>query len=139
MKHTISYAKPEALFDRVYISADEAFLDDGWLLLRLPLFADIALHVKENENGHRIELTMPGAQKDDISLHMENGGLAIGVEGPGDGRPGDGGPGAMRHGDQLVCSVFLACAEKAVLYVRKENGQVTISVPKKPSDAAWTV
>lgn len=118
--------------DRLFNMMDD-FFNDSWLPGRSLLSDTFKVDVKENENDYTIEADLPGVQKEQINLELNEGRLTIAVvrnEEIEEEKKGY--IHKERRHSSMQRSVYLADADNEGVNAKLNDGVLTISIPKKP-------
>ncbi len=118
--------------DRLFNMMDD-FFNDSWLPGRSLLSDTFKVDVKENENDYTIEADLPGVQKEQINLELNEGRLTIAVvrnEEVEEEKKGY--IHKERRHSSMQRSVYLADADNEGVNAKLNDGVLTVSIPKKP-------
>ena len=108
------------------------FFSDAWPFGRSFLSDTFKMDVQESDGAYTIEAEMPGIQKEEIRLSMDDGRLTIGVERNGDvKKDSDSFVHRERHYSSMQRSVYLAEVGDEDIDAALTNGILKISIPKK--------
>ncbi|MGI6249394.1 MAG: Hsp20/alpha crystallin family protein [Acutalibacteraceae bacterium] len=118
-------------FNDFYNMLDD-FFTDGWGPRRNLACDSFKIDVQEDDKGYTIEAELPGVKKDEISINLNDGRLLISVvrdENVEEEKKN------YVHKERRYCSmqrsILLGDADTEQIKAKLENGELTISVPKK--------
>lgn len=118
-------------FDDFYNVLDD-FFNDGWGLRRSLANDTFKVDVKEDEKSYSIEAELPGIDKDEVDISLDDGRLQISVTRE-DKIEED--KKNYIHRERRYCSmqrsIYLADADGSQVKAKLENGELKIDVPKK--------
>lgn len=109
----------------------ENFFTDPWFQMR-NVYDTFKVDVQERDKDYYIEAEMPGIQKKDVTLELNEGRLAIGVnreEGTDDEKRNY--IHRERHYSSLQRTIYLPDAKTEGITARMDNGVLSITVPKE--------
>jgi HSP20 family protein len=111
------------------------FFTDGWPARR-SLFCDtFKIDVSEDDKNYIIEAELPGVKKDEIGITIDDGKLNISVT--RDEKVEEDKKNYL-HRERRYCSmqrsIYLADADSAGIHAKLDNGELTVTVPKKKND-----
>ena len=108
------------------------FFSDAWPSRRSLAADTFKIDVQDNENEYMIEAEMPGIQKTDIKLSLDDGKLNISVVKEESKEEEEKN---YIHRERRCCSmsrnIFLADADAEGIKAKLEDGILRVSVPKK--------
>jgi HSP20 family protein len=118
-------------FEDFYNMLDD-FFTDGWGIRRSLASDTFKVDVKEDDKSYTIEAELPGIKKEEINIALDDGKLQINVT--RDEKTEDDKKGYI-HRERRYCSmqrsIYLADADAEGIKAKLDNGELTISVPKK--------
>lgn len=119
-------------FDDFHNMLDDFFSDSWPFTFRRNLYNDtFKIDVQENQNEYIVEAELPGIQKDQINVSLEDNKLKIAVNKLEDTEEKSKN---YIHKERRYCmmsrNVYLADSDSQGIKAKLENGVLTISVPK---------
>lgn len=117
-------------FNDFYDLVDDFFSED-WPLRRSLAKDTFKLDVKDDDKNYYVSAEVPGVEKDDINLSIDDGRLNISIE--RDEQTEDKEKNYL-HKERRYCSmqrnIFLADADDKDIKAKLENGLLNITIPK---------
>ena len=108
------------------------FFADGWPSRRSLTADTFKIDVQDNETGYIVEAELPGAEKDNISISLNEGRLNIAFSKTENVEEKDKNYiHRERRSTSMSRNVILADADKDGIKAKLNNGVLTITVPKK--------
>lgn len=129
MANLVPYDRNRNLF-----SAMDNFFDDMWMMPRNPFSNSFKVDVREEEKQFIVEAEMPGVDKGDISLQMDDGRLTIQLNHKEESNNEDKEKGYIhreRRVSSMARTVYLAGAGDENITAKLNDGLLTITVPKQ--------
>lgn len=108
------------------------FFADGWPFRRSLLGDTFKIDVQDNKTDYLVEAELPGAQKGDISISLNEGKLNISVNKTDTVEENDKNYiHRERRYTSMSRSIMLADADASGIKAKLDNGVLSITVPKK--------
>ncbi len=114
------------------------FFDDAFDSFFRPVFYDekfdaMKTDIKETPNSYEMEIEMPGFDKEDISVSVENGYMTIGAEKKEKEEDKNEAHRYVRKERSVSCqrSYYIGDTEESTIKARYDKGVLYVSVPKK--------
>ena len=114
------------------------FFDDAFDSFFRPVFYDekfdaMKTDIKETPNSYEMEIEMPGFDKEDISVSVENGYMTIGAEKKEKEEDKNDAHRYVRKERSVACqrSYYIGDTEESTIKARYDKGVLYVSVPKK--------
>ena len=108
------------------------FFTEGWPIRRSLASDTFKIDVQDNQNEYIVEAEMPGVQKEEIDLSLDDGKLSISVKKEESKEENEKN---YIHKERRYCSmsrtIFLKDANPEGINAKLDNGVLKISVPKK--------
>lgn len=119
-------------FDDFHNMLDDFFSDSWPFTFRRPLLNDtFKIDVQENQNEYIVEAELPGIEKDQINVSLEDNKLKIAVNKLEDSEEKNKN---YIHKERRYCmmsrNVYLADSDSQGIKAKLENGVLTVNVPK---------
>lgn len=112
----------------------DGFFSDMWMPERTLIHDTFKIDVKENENDYVVEAELPGVEKEEIDLKLNDGRLSISIKRDERMEEEDKERNYI-HKERRFCSmsrtVYLEDAVTEGINAKLENGLLSITVPKK--------
>ena len=114
------------------------FIDDAFDALFRPLFYDEKLDamktdIKETPTAYELEVEMPGFEKEDINISVENGYMTISAEKKEQAEDKGEGHRYVRKERSVSCqrSYYIGDTEEDTIKAKYDKGVLSVTVPKK--------
>jgi HSP20 family protein len=115
----------------------DGFFSDSWMPERTLMHDTFKIDVKENKNDYMVEAELPGVEKEEIDLKLNDGRLSISIQRDERKEEEDKDRNYI-HKERRFCSmsrtVYLEDAESEGINAKLENGLLSILVPKKAKE-----
>ena len=132
MAGLIPFNRRNELSDRNIYNMMDDFFNDAWPFRRNLMSDTFKVDVQESDSAYTIEAELPGVQKEEISLSLDDGRLSICVERNADVNKDVGNYiHRERHWASMERSIYLAEAADEDVDANLSDGVLKITVPKK--------
>ncbi|MBN2287057.1 MAG: Hsp20/alpha crystallin family protein [Tissierellales bacterium] len=139
MANLVPFGKNKGLrprgFEDFYDVLDD-FFNDSWLTGRNPsYYGSFKVDVQDHENKYVVEAELPGVEKEEIDININDGRLSIAIK--REENKEDKSKNYI-HKERRFCSmernIYLEDAKSEEIKAKLENGVLVVDVPKKEKE-----